>query len=96
VPKRMQYTMRIHVISYNEIQPTWAGLVLLAWDLGVCSSQGLRFDSPWCQFGVLVWLLKKIVIKKFLIVSFFILLFIVHSSLLFLFTSLNFYGIKIF
>jgi len=23
--------------------------VVLAWDLAVCSSQGLRFDSPWCQ-----------------------------------------------
>jgi hypothetical protein len=23
---------------------------VLAWDVGVCSSQGLRFDSPWCQF----------------------------------------------
>jgi len=34
--------------------PTRVGLVVLAWDLGVCSSQGLRFDSPQCQFGGLV------------------------------------------
>jgi len=74
VPKRIQYTMRIHVISYYEIQT----LAWCCW-IGVCSSQGLRLDSPRCQFGVLVWLLKKIVIKKFLIViSFFILLFVVH------------------
>jgi len=24
---------------------TWVGVVVLAWDLGVCSSQGLKFDS---------------------------------------------------
>jgi len=28
----------------------------LAWDLGVCSSQGLRIDSLWCQF----WWAKSI------------------------------------
>jgi len=30
-------------------KPFGFGLVVLAWDLGVCSSQGLRFDSPWWQ-----------------------------------------------
>jgi hypothetical protein len=24
--------------------------IVLAWDLGVFSSQALRFDSLWCQF----------------------------------------------
>jgi hypothetical protein len=28
---------------------TWVGVMVLAWDLGVCSSQGLKFNSLWCQ-----------------------------------------------
>jgi len=38
----------------NYTEPTWVGLVILAWDLGVCSPQGLRFDSLGANFGGLV------------------------------------------
>jgi hypothetical protein len=31
-------------------EPAWIGLVVKAWDLAVCSSQGLRFKSSWCHF----------------------------------------------
>lgn len=54
----------IFFLSYGFIidiivEPTWIGPVVLAFDLGVCSSQGLGFDYPHAKFGGLVWLLKK-------------------------------------
>jgi hypothetical protein len=36
--------------SFTIQKPTWVNLVVLAWDLGVCFSQNLKFDSLWCQF----------------------------------------------
>jgi hypothetical protein len=33
-----------------SMQPTWVGLVVKVWDLGVCSSQGLKFESSCCDF----------------------------------------------
>ena len=34
-------------LLYNnhDYEPTWVGLVVLAWDLGVCSSSRSRFSS---------------------------------------------------
>jgi len=32
-------------------KPIWDWPSRLAWDLGVCSSQGLRFNSPDINFG---------------------------------------------
>jgi hypothetical protein len=36
-----------HFITFKMIE---TGLVVLTWDLRVCSS-GLKFDSLWYQFG---------------------------------------------
>lgn len=41
-------------IKKHHFQPTWVGLVVLAKDLEVCSSQGLEFDSPSANFSGLV------------------------------------------
>jgi len=43
------------VVKTWELEPAWVGLVVLAWDFGVFSSQGLKFDSiPGTNFGELV------------------------------------------
>jgi len=34
----------------NHLEPIWVGLILFAWNLGVCSYQGLIIDSSCCQF----------------------------------------------
>jgi hypothetical protein len=33
-----------------DSQPMWVDLVMKAWDLEVCSSQGFRFESSQCHF----------------------------------------------
>lgn len=46
---------------YDElfIKLTCVGLVVLAWDLVMCFSQGLRFGSSRANFNGLVWFHKK-------------------------------------
>jgi hypothetical protein len=70
--KKIDFAWMVIILSFDASKGCYSNMLLkvlflhdlipLVWELGVCYSQGLKFDFVWCQFGwaslciALLWL----------------------------------------